>query len=167
MGSDLASAEYFARGECEPTTLATLSILRKLEARAVKGAARMEAVMTRWMIVMSLAACSLVGCKDDVHCERQRLDLDKMWSQLREAATHRKLEGVDVPSWTDIETKAELLESSFLTQQVTWDSADKASQAIAAKLPAMQAENNAQLIGFRTSAESAIKQQSSFEKECR
>ncbi len=123
--------------------------------------------MTRWMIVMSLAACSLVGCKDEVHCERQRLDLDKTWAQLREAATHRKLEGVDVPTWTDIETKAELLESSFLTQQVTWDSADKAGQAIAAKLPAMQADNNAQLIGFRTSAESALKQQSSFEKECR
>ena len=127
----------------------------------------MEAVMNRWVIVMSLAACSVAGCKDDVHCERQRLDLDKTWSELRAAATHRKLEGVDVPSWTDIETKAELLESSFMTQQVTWDSADKASQAIAAKLPAMHSENDAQLVGFKTSAEIAIKEQNSFEKECR
>ena len=123
--------------------------------------------MNRWVTVMSLATCSLVGCKDEVHCERQRLNLDRTWSQLREAATHRKLEGVDVPSWTDIETKAELLESSFLTQQVTWDSADKASEAIAAKLPAMHSDNDAQLVGFRNSAESAIKEQNAFEKECR
>lgn len=72
-----------------------------------------------------------------------------------------------MPSWTDIEKKAELLESSFMTQQITWDSADKASQAIAAKLPAMHAQNDAQLVGFRNSAELAIKQQNSFEKECR
>src|SRR5476649_2043669 len=127
----------------------------------------MEAVMNRWVIVMSLAACSLVGCKDDVRCERERLDLDKTWSELHQSATHRKLEGVDVPTWTDIENKLDLLESSFMTQQVTWESADKASQAIESTLPALHTDKNAQLVGFRTSAECAIKQQGSFEKECR
>ena len=132
-----------------------------------EGVAHMEVVMNRYWIVMSLAACTLLSCKDDVRCERQRLDLDKTWAELRAAATHKKLEGMDVPSWTDIEKKAELLESSFMTQQITWDSADQASQAIAAKLPAMHAQNDAQLVGFRNSAELAIKQQNSFEKECR
>ncbi|MEP7050829.1 MAG: hypothetical protein ABJB12_10765 [Pseudomonadota bacterium] len=123
--------------------------------------------MNRWLVVVSLGVCSLAGCKDDARCERQRLDLDRTWAELRVAATRKKLQGVDVPSWTDIETKAELLESSFMTQQITWDSASKASQAIAAKLPAMQAESDAQLVGFRNSAELAIKQQDSFEKACR
>jgi len=123
--------------------------------------------MNRWLIVMSLAACSVLSCKDDVRCERQRLELDKTWAELRVAATRKKLSGVDVASWADIETKAELLESSFMTQQITWDSADKASRAIQAKLPAMQAESDAQLVGFRNSAELAIKQQKEFEKECR
>lgn len=123
--------------------------------------------MSRWLIVISLAACSVLSCKDDVRCERQRLELDKTWAELRVAATRKKLSGVDVASWADIETKAELLESSFMTQQITWDSADKASQAIQAKLPAMQAESDAQLVGFRNSAELAIKQQKEFEKECR
>jgi endonuclease III-like uncharacterized protein len=127
----------------------------------------MEAVMNRWVIVMSLAACSLVGCKDEVHCERERLNLDKTWAELHQSATHRKLEGVDVPTWTDIENKLELLESSFMTQQVTWESADKASKDIESKLPALHTEQNVQLVGFRTSAESAIKEQGSFEKECR
>ena len=123
--------------------------------------------MNRWVIVMSLAACSLVGCKDDVRCERERLDLDKTWAELHQSATHRKLEGVDVPTWTDIENKLDLLESSFMTQQVTWESADKASQAIESTLPALHTDKNVQLVRFRTSAESAIKQQGSFEKECR
>jgi hypothetical protein len=128
----------------------------------------MEAVMTRWMIVMSLvAACPLWACQDDARCERARLDLDKTWAELRQAATRRKLEGVDVPSWMDIEKKAELLESSFMTRQVTWESANKATQDLASKLPVLQADHEAQLVSFRNSAESAIKQQGSFEKECR
>jgi len=121
--------------------------------------------MNRWVIVMSLAASLLVGCKDEVQCERARLDVNKAWSELRSAAMHRKLEGTDVSTWTEIETKAELLESSFVTPQVTWTSANKASQDLAAKLPAL--EGDVKLASFRTSAESAIKQQHSFEKECR
>ena len=123
--------------------------------------------MNRWVIVISLAASTLVGCKNDVQCERERLDMNKTWSELRTAATHRKLEGSDVSTWTDIETKAELLESSFVTPQVTWNSANKASREIAAKLPALEGGGDVRLATFRTSAESAIKQQNSFEKECR
>jgi hypothetical protein len=130
-------------------------------------AAQMEAVMNRSMIVMSFCACSLVGCKDDVRCERERLNLNKTWAELHQSATHRKLEGVDVPTWSDIENKTELLEISFMTPQVTWESADKASKDIESKLPALHTDQNAQLVGFRTSAESAIKQQGSFEKDCR
>ena len=123
--------------------------------------------MNQWVIVMSVAACLLAGCKDETQCERERLGLNKAWSELRTAATHRKLEGDDVPTWTEIENKTELLESSFMTRQVTWNSANQASQVIASKLPVLESKGDARLIGFRTSAESAIKQQSSFEKECR
>jgi hypothetical protein len=124
--------------------------------------------MHRWVIVMSLLAASpLMACEDEVRCERARLDLDKTWGELRLAATHRVLEGVDVPSWMDIEKKVELLESSFMTRQVTWESADKATHELASKLPVLHTDQEAQLVSFRNSAESAIKQQGSFEKECR
>lgn len=122
--------------------------------------------MNRWVIVMSLAASMLVGCKNEAQCERERLDLSKAWSELHTAATHRKLESTDLSTWTEIENKAELLESSFVTRQVTWTSANTASQAIAAKLPTLEG-GDVKLASFRTSAESAIKQQNSFEKECR
>ncbi|HWZ93529.1 MAG TPA: hypothetical protein VNW92_31935 [Polyangiaceae bacterium] len=109
----------------------------------------------------------LGGCKDEVQCEKARMDLNKSWSELRQAATRRKLDGVDTPAWTDVENKTETLESSFVTRQVTWDSAAKASQAIATELPELHADHEALAASFRTSAESAMKQQSDFERQCR
>jgi hypothetical protein len=128
----------------------------------------MEAVMNRWVVVIAVAASSFgIGCQDEVRCERERMDLNKAWSELRAAATRHKLEGTDVPTWTLIENKAELLASSFMTRQVTWNSAKKASDEIASKLPALESREGTKLVSFRNSAETALKQQSSFEKECR
>ena len=124
--------------------------------------------MNRWVIVVAVTTSTFgVGCQDNVRCERERMDLNKTWSELRAAASRHKLEGTDVPTWTVIETKAELLESSFMTRQVTWNSAKKASDDIASKLPALDSSEGVRLAGFKNSAETAIKRQSSFEKECR
>jgi len=124
--------------------------------------------MNRWVIVIAVTASSLgFGCQDEVRCEKERMDLNKAWSELRTAATHHKLEGTDVSTWAVIENKAELLESSFMTRQVTWNSAKNASDTIASKLPTLESSEGVKLAGFRNSAETAIKQQSSFEKECR
>jgi hypothetical protein len=118
-------------------------------------------------VSVPLALSLLAGCKDDVQCEKARMDLNKSWSELRQAASRRKLDGVDTPAWTDVENKTELLESSFVTRQVTWDSASKASQAIAIELPQLHADHEALAASFRTSAESALKQETDFEKQCR
>jgi hypothetical protein len=128
----------------------------------------MEAVMNRWVFVITVTASSLgLGCQDEVRCERERMDLNKAWAELRTAATHHKLEGSDVPTWSVIEKKAELLESSFVTRQVTWNSAKKASDELASKLPALESSQGVKLASFKNSAETTIKRQSSFEKECR
>src|SRR6187549_4060020 len=140
----------------------------KLGLQRGEGRREMEAVMNRWAIVIAVTASSLgLGCQDDVRCEKERMDLNKAWAELRTAATHHKLEGTDVPTWSVIEKKAETLESSFMTRQVTWNSAKKASDEIAAKLPALESGQGVKLASFKTSAETAIKRQSSFEKECR
>lgn len=118
-------------------------------------------------VPLSLSLLALEGCKDDVQCEKARMSLNKTWTELRDAAARRKLEGVDIPTWADVERKTELLESSFVTPQVTWESASKAKQAIAADLPRLQANHDALAVTFLTSAEDALKQQSDFEKQCR
>jgi len=124
--------------------------------------------MKRCFFVVLVALPLLVGgCQDDVRCERERLDVNKAWSELRTAATHRKLGGSNVSIWTEIENRAELLESSFETRQVTWNSADKASKEIASKLPVLESSGDVSLASFRASAENAIQQQSQFEKSCR
>jgi len=123
--------------------------------------------MNRWAFVIAVTASSGFGCQDEMRCERERMDLNKVWSELRTAATHYKLEGTDVSTWAVIENKAELLESSFMTRQITWNSAKKASDAIASKLPHLTSTDGVELVGFRTSAETAIQQQTSFEKACR
>jgi hypothetical protein len=125
--------------------------------------------MGRFALFLSLPLLLslLGGCKDEVQCEKARMDLNKSWSELREAAMRRKLDGVDTPAWSDVENKTETLESSFVTRQVTWDSAAKASQAIATELPQLHADHEALAVSFRTSAESAMKRQSDFERQCR
>lgn len=125
--------------------------------------------MGRFAIFLCLPICaSLLGaCKDDVQCEKARMELNKTWSELHQAAVRRKLDGVDIPAWSDVENKTELLESSFMTRQVTWDSAAKASQEIAVKLPQLHADHEALAASFRSSAETALKQESNFEKQCR
>ncbi|HEY4106513.1 MAG TPA: hypothetical protein VGM44_21580 [Polyangiaceae bacterium] len=125
--------------------------------------------MSRIAILAALAFCVAftAACKDDAKCEKARMELSKSWSGVREAATRRKLDGVDTAAWTDVENKAELLESSFVTREVTWDSAEKASAAIAAALPELHAENDKLAASFRGSADSALKEQSEFEKQCR
>jgi len=124
--------------------------------------------MNRWVVVIVVIASSLgLSCQDEVRCERERMDLNKAWSELHASATHHKLEGGDVSTWAVIENKAELLESSFQTRQVTWNSAKKASDEIASKLNSLESSEGVKLSGFRNSAESAIKRQSSFEKACR
>lgn len=51
--------------------------------------------MKGWPVVMLLSFPLLGACKDDERCERTRLELSKSWSELRIAATRRKLEGAD------------------------------------------------------------------------
>ena len=80
--------------------------------------------MVRYLAVMCFALVASFGCKDDETCERARMDLAKTWTKLRESAARRKLAGVDVEGWQFVEEKAGLLESSFMTPRVTWQSAE-------------------------------------------
>jgi hypothetical protein len=123
--------------------------------------------MGRFAMLLYAVSPLLGGCKDDAPCERARMDLNKAWAEVHLAATRRKLDGVDTPAWTDVESKTELLESSFLTSEVTWESAGKASQFVAAALPGLHADHEALATSFRNSTESALKEQSAFEKQCR
>jgi hypothetical protein len=123
--------------------------------------------MTRSLTAMVLAAALVAGCKESRECERARMDLSKSWHGLSEAAHRRQLAGLDIEGWKFVETKVQLLESSFMTTQVTWDSADKARGELAARLPGIQTDTPANMTGFRMSFDAALKEQDAYAKQCR
>ncbi|HEX2880291.1 MAG TPA: hypothetical protein VHO25_12235 [Polyangiaceae bacterium] len=80
----------------------------------------------------------LAGCKDRQACERSRLDLARTWEGIKVQAASLKFprqEQVTMMSdaereerlkrWSQVEEHAALLESAFISQQVTWTSAEK------------------------------------------
>lgn len=123
--------------------------------------------MSRLIAGFCVALFSIAGCKVDEQCERQRLDLAKTWGSLRESAAKRKLAGVDVEGWAKIEERTALLESAFMTPQVTWTSADKARADLQAMLRNRQTDTEANLKGYLLSFETANKQQEEYAQRCR
>jgi hypothetical protein len=123
--------------------------------------------MSRFIGVLSLALFFLAGCKTDEQCERMRLDLAKTWGSLRESASKRKLAGVDVDGWTKVEDRTALLESSFMTPHVTWQSADKARTELGEALRGRQTDTPANLTGYLLSVEAANKEQQAYSDRCR
>ncbi len=74
---------------------------------------------------------------------------------------------MDVEAWTRIEEKTGLLESSYMTSQVTWSSADKAGAELAQILQARQTDTEANLKGYLLSVDAANKQQTAYSDRCR
>jgi hypothetical protein len=123
--------------------------------------------MTRWIAALCVTAALLSGCETNRECERARLDLSKTWRGLVEGSGRRQLAGVDIEGWKWVQSRTSLLESSFATTQITWDSAEKARKELVARLPSMQTDTPANLTGYQLSVESALKEQDAFAKKCK
>ncbi len=95
------------------------------------------------------------------------MEVAKAFQGLRESASRRKLAGVDVEGWKFVEQRADLLESSFATTQVTWASAEKARGEIVARVASLQTDNPANLTGYQLSLEGAVKELDAYGKKCR
>lgn len=123
--------------------------------------------MTRWILLTLAFAAVLPGCEASQECERARLNLAKSWRGLAESAGRRELAGVDIEGWKWVRGRAQLLESSFMTTHVTWDSAAKARQELSARLPSLRTDSDANLTGYRLSVDAAFKEQDAYAKQCR
>lgn len=93
--------------------------------------------MRSWIVFSALLLVA-PGCKDRQACERSRLDLAKTWEGIKisaaslkfprqeQAATMSDAEREErLKRWSQLEEHAALLESAFISQQVTWTSAEK------------------------------------------
>lgn len=119
------------------------------------------------VVAGSVLAFWLSGCAKSEQCEAARLDLSRTWGDLRQSAIRRKLAGVDVEGWAAVEDRTALLESSFMTTQVTWGSAEKARTQLSARLAQLSTDTDAKLQTYRASVEAAFKQQDEYQNACR
>lgn len=119
------------------------------------------------LVLVAVSAWLSFGCKDNQECEKARFALAKTWHGLAASAARRQLGGVDIEGWKFVQDRAQLLESSFMTTQVTWDSADKARKEIAERAGGLQSDAPANVEGFRLSLKAALEEQDAFAKKCR
>jgi hypothetical protein len=119
------------------------------------------------IVAVFVGALVAFGCKNAEECEKARFALSKTWRGLTEASGKRELAGVDSEGWRYMKGRAALLESSFMTTQVTWDSADKARKDLTERLPGLQSDAAANVQGYRLSIHAALKQQDDFAAQCR
>ena len=99
--------------------------------------------------------------------------LDKLWDTAQSQATQARLSLADQGSspngpWSTIESDLDLLQSSFATEQITWDAAKrKANQLQQAVGDLTGAASNNYLQSLRDSVSQAVSMQMNLEKSCR
>jgi hypothetical protein len=132
--------------------------------------------MAQWMAkALAMAACALAlsGCARSENCEKGRMNLDRMWEGVQTQAVKLKLASAEATSgskvsvWSRIESDIELLESSFATEQITWDSAKKKLSQLEQSLAELGAPSTSAFQSFRDSISRAASMQGEFEKSCR
>ena len=119
------------------------------------------------ILLVTFIGLSLSGCDADRACERARLSAYESFEALSEAASQRKLAGVDVDNWEFVQSRADLLKSSFATEQVTWRPADKSRAEMKTRLANITTTSEDALEIFKRSADDAFQVQDKFAAECR
>jgi hypothetical protein len=138
--------------------------------------------MTRFAFVSRsamLVVCVLtIGCDNGDTCTRSRTEVAKTWESVKKLATKRKYAPVDeadnpvikqqrLERWQPVEEKAALLESSFVTPQVTWQSAAKAKNDINQHFAKIPESDDKGIPRFAVLLDTANQRQAEFERTCR
>lgn len=119
-----------------------------------------------------------LGCDSTDNCTRSRTDLAKTWESVKNLATKRKFPPVDeadnpvlkqqrLERWQVVEEKAALLESSFMTPQVTWNSAAKAKNELNTQFSKIPESDDRGIPRFAALLDTANQRQAEFERTCR
>ena len=136
---------------------------------------RFDCVSRFMILVVSVLS---VGCDNTDSCTRSRTDVAKTWESVKNLATKRKFPPVDeadnpvlkeqrLERWRVVEEKAALLESSFVTPQVTWQSAAKARSDINQQFSKIPESDDRGIPRFAALLDTANQRQTEFERTCR
>jgi hypothetical protein len=138
--------------------------------------------MTQFDCVSRIAILVLgvlsIGCDNADNCNRARTDVARTWESVKNLATKRKFPPVDeadnpvlkqqrLERWQVVEEKAALLESSFVTPQVTWNSAAKARTDLNQQFSKIPESDDRGIPRFADLLDTANQRQAEFERTCR
>jgi hypothetical protein len=137
--------------------------------------ARLESVSRLIMLGLCVLA---IACESSDNCSRSRTEVARTWESVKKQATKRKFPPVDeadnpvlkqqrLARWQVVEDKAALLESSFVTPQVTWQSAAKAKTDINQQFAKIPESDDKGIPRFAALLERANERQNEFERTCR
>ena len=123
-------------------------------------------------LTAGVCVVALSGCARSESCEKGRMSLDKMWDGVQAQALKLKLAssdgaGANASAWSGIQSDIDLLQSSFATEQITWESAKKKLGQLERSLQDMGSPTTSAFQSFRDAISRAATMQGELEKSCR
>jgi hypothetical protein len=115
-----------------------------------------------------------LSCKNNEECERSRMEVARVWNRVRDGATRiRNLDDGTTKSeafqqkWARIIKQADLVSSSFETEQITWSPAAKGQKQLQDDTADLAGSADPSNQNFVRLLEEATHKAAAFEKDCR
>ncbi len=115
-----------------------------------------------------------LSCKNSEECERSRLEVAKIWNRVKDGASrHRNREDGTIKSdafqkkWSRIVNQAELVSTSFETEQVTWNGAAKGQKQLQEDTADLASSDDPSSQTFVRLLDEANRRITEFETACR
>jgi hypothetical protein len=93
------------------------------------------------------------------------------WERLGQSAGKRKADegnpASDIARWQRIEEQAELVHSSFQTEQVTWTGAENGSRDIQDQYAPLKGSESLLVKGFERQMDEALKEMKDYQAMCK
>jgi hypothetical protein len=133
--------------------------------------------MTRGVKYVSTLLLGLgvtLSCKDSEQCERSRMEVARIWNRVKDGANRRRIRDDGtikseeyMRKWAHIENQADLVSSSFETEQVTWGPASKGQKQLRDDTADLAGSNDPASLNFVQLLNEANQKAANFEKTCR
>ena len=131
-------------------------------------------LVVKYVSTLLLGLGVTVSCKNSEECERRRMDVARTWARVKDGATRiRNRDDGTVKSevyqkkWSRIENQAELVSSSFETEQITWNGAAKGQKQLKEDIADLVGSNEPSNQNFVQLLDEANRKVAEFEKTCR
>ncbi len=128
----------------------------------------------KYVSTLLLAVGVTLSCRDSEKCERSRMEVARLWSRVKDGAVRRRTRDDGtikseeyLRKWAHIENQADLVSSSFETEQITWGPAAKGQRQLKDDTADMAGSSDPANQNFVQLLNEANQKAADFEKTCR